>query len=37
VQSIPNFVVLKDGRPVFQQPGLVDHEQMETWLRTASA
>jgi thioredoxin 2 len=36
VQGIPNFVVLKAGRPVFQQPGLVDHEQMETWLRTAS-
>jgi hypothetical protein len=29
--------VLKGGRPVFQQPGLVDHEQMESWLRTASA
>jgi thioredoxin 2 len=37
VQSIPNFVVLKGGRPVFQQPGLVDHEQMEAWLRAASA
>ncbi|HTU51194.1 MAG TPA: thioredoxin domain-containing protein [Acidobacteriaceae bacterium] len=37
IQSIPNFVVLKDGRPVFQQPGLVDHEQMEKWLRSASA
>lgn len=37
VQSIPNFVVLKAGRPVFQQPGLVDHEQMEQWLRAASA
>jgi thioredoxin 2 len=36
VQGIPNFVVLKAGRPVFQQPGLVDHEQMEMWLRTAS-
>jgi thioredoxin 2 len=36
VQSIPNFVVLKGGRPVFQQPGLVDHEQMEKWLRSAS-
>lgn len=36
VQGIPNFLVLKAGRPVFQQPGLVDHEQMETWLRTAS-
>lgn len=37
IQSIPNFVVLKDGSPVFQQPGLVDHQQMEKWLRSASA
>ena len=36
VQSIPNFVVLRGGRPVFQQPGLVDHEEMEKWLRSAS-
>lgn len=37
VQSIPNFVVLKGGHPIFQQPGLVDHEEMEKWLRSASA
>ena len=37
VQSIPNFVVLKGGQPVFQQPGLVNHEEMEKWLRSASA
>jgi thioredoxin 2 len=37
VRSIPNFVVLSGGRTVFQQPGLVGHEQMEQWLRTASA
>ncbi len=36
VQSIPNFVVLAGGRPVLQQPGLVGHEQMESWLRSAS-
>lgn len=37
VRSIPNFVVLSGGRTVFQQPGLVDHTQMEQWLRSASA
>jgi thioredoxin 2 len=36
VRSIPNFVVLSGGRTVLQQPGLVDHEQMERWLRSAS-
>jgi thioredoxin 2 len=37
VQGIPNFVVLSGGKPVFQQAGLVGHEQMEQWLRTAAA
>jgi thioredoxin 2 len=32
VMSIPNFVVLKNGRLVRQQPGLVDHRQMVAWL-----
>jgi thioredoxin 2 len=36
VRSIPNFVVLSRGRTVFQQPGLVGHEQMEQWLLSAS-
>lgn len=36
VQGIPNFVVLQGGRQVFQQAGLVDHTQMEQWLRTAA-
>jgi len=36
VRGIPNFVVLSGGRTVFQQPGLVGHEQMEQWLRSAS-
>jgi len=35
VQGIPNFVVLYAGRPVMQQAGLVDHQQMENWLRSA--
>jgi len=36
IRGIPNFVVLKAGRTVFQQPGLVDHTQMEQWLRSAA-
>src|SRR5262245_58476578 len=31
VMSIPNFVIMKDGRVVQQQPGLVDHRQMTAW------
>jgi len=36
VMSIPNFVVLKNGQVIFQQPGLVDHRQMAAWLREAA-
>lgn len=36
VRGIPNFVVLSGGRTIFQQAGLVGHEQMEQWLRTAA-
>jgi thioredoxin 2 len=35
VRGIPNFLVLYSGRPVMQQAGLVDHNQMESWLRSA--
>jgi thioredoxin 2 len=35
VMSIPNFVVMKNGTMVFQQPGLVDHRQMMAWLTQA--
>ncbi len=35
VRGIPNFVVLFGGRPVMQQAGVVNHEQMENWLRSA--
>jgi thioredoxin 2 len=37
VRGIPNFVVLAGGKTVFQQAGLVGHEQMEQWLRSASS
>jgi len=36
VRGIPNFVVLHEGRIVNQQAGVVDHTQMENWLRTAA-
>lgn len=35
VQSIPNFVVLRGGRTVFQQAGLVPRAQMRRWLDAA--
>jgi thioredoxin 2 len=37
VQGIPNFVVLKAGRPVFQQAGVVRSAQMKEWLERAGA
>ena len=37
VQGIPNFVVLKDGRAVFQQAGVVPAQQMRHWLEQAGA
>lgn len=36
IRGIPNFVVLSGGQPVFQQAGLVGHQQMEQWLQSAS-
>jgi thioredoxin 2 len=35
VRGIPNFIVFNGGRVVVQQAGLVGHEQMEAWLRSA--
>ena len=32
VMSIPNFVVMRNGKMVFQQPGLANHKQMVAWL-----
>jgi thioredoxin 2 len=37
VQGIPNFVVLKEGRVVKQQPGYVPARQMTAWLEAAGA
>jgi len=36
IQGIPNFAVFSGGRLVVQQAGLVDHSQMEEWLRSAA-
>jgi thioredoxin 2 len=36
VRGIPNFAVFSRGRLVEQQAGLVDHEQMESWLESAA-
>jgi thioredoxin 2 len=35
VQSIPNFIVLRGGRVVFQQAGLVPRAEMRRWLEAA--
>jgi thioredoxin 2 len=37
VQGIPNFAVFSGGRLVVQQAGVVGHEQMEGWLRSAGS
>ena len=37
IRGIPYFAVFYGGRPVVQQAGLVDHQQMETWLRSAAS
>jgi thioredoxin 2 len=34
VRGIPNFVVFNGGRPVVQQAGVVNHEQLEAWLKS---
>lgn len=36
VRGIPNFAVFLGGRLVKQQAGVVDHRQMEAWLRSAT-
>lgn len=36
VRGIPNFIVLRNGRPVAQQAGVVGHSVMESWLASAA-
>lgn len=37
VRGIPNFVILSGGQVVMQQAGLVDHDQLEQWLNSATS
>lgn len=37
VQGIPNFLVLRNGRTVLQQAGLVSRGELRRWLETASS
>ena len=37
VRGIPNFVVLRGGKPVFQQAGVVSSAEMQRWLENAAA
>src|ERR1700747_2087151 len=37
VRGIPNFAVFRNGKLVQQQAGVVNHEQMETWLAQSAA
>lgn len=37
IRGIPYFAVFHGGKPVTQRAGLVDHTQMETWLRSAQS
>jgi thioredoxin 2 len=37
VRGIPNFAVFSAGKLVKQQAGLVDHETMQAWLRSAAS
>jgi thioredoxin 2 len=36
VQSIPNFVVLRDGQVLMQRPGLAPRAEMRRWLESAA-
>ena len=36
IRGIPYFAVFHGGQPVVQQAGLVDHNQMENWLKSAA-
>jgi thioredoxin 2 len=37
IRGIPYFAVFAAGKPVVQQAGLVDHNQMESWLKAAAS
>jgi len=37
VRGIPHFVVFHAGQPVAQQAGVVNHQQLESWLKSAGS
>jgi thioredoxin 2 len=37
VQSIPNFIVFRNGEPVFQRAGVAPHSEMRRWLEHTGA
>jgi thioredoxin 2 len=37
VRGIPNFAIFASGRLVTQQAGVIKHDQMNQWLRSAAA
>jgi thioredoxin 2 len=37
IQSIPNFIVFRDGKPVLQKAGLAPRAEMRRWIEGASA
>jgi len=37
VQSIPNFVVLRSGKPVLQRTGVAPRSEMRRWLQVEGA
>lgn len=34
IQSIPNLVMFKNGKPVAQQPGAMSADQIKSWIRS---
>ena len=36
IRGIPDFIVFSGGHVVMQQAGVVNHDQMEQWLRAAA-
>jgi thioredoxin 2 len=36
VQGIPNFILFKDGRPVFQRAGVAPAAEMRQWIENAA-
>ena len=37
VRGIPNFIVFYAGQPVAQQAGVLNHQQLENWLKAAGS